>query len=66
MTEQATEGEPAADESGLLLAASTGITLRVPPLAELKATLEASEREAQACMAAAAKTGATPDASEVA
>jgi hypothetical protein len=46
--------------AGLLLAAITGITLTIPQLAELKATLEASEREAQAYMAAAAKTGAAP------
>jgi hypothetical protein len=46
--------------AGCLYAASTGITLMVPPLAELKAALEAQEAEWEAMRKA------TPDASQVA
>jgi hypothetical protein len=46
--------------AGCLYAASTGITLKVPPLAELKAALEAQEAEWEAMRKA------TLDASQVA
>ena len=50
--------------AGMLYAASTGITLTVPPLAEMKAALDAQEARWQATRQAMSK--ATPDAPEVA
>jgi hypothetical protein len=51
--------------AGLILAESTGISLKVSPLAELKAALEAQE-EQYAKRRAGEKAESAPDASQVA